>query len=57
MVISDDRAKKGAQLSLIEKGCDNKESKLQLRSRYDQFISSRMLLSAGLKCINSSNVR
>ena len=41
MVSGDNSAKKGTQLSLIEKSYFNKESAKQLRSRYDQFISSK----------------
>ena len=55
MVSGDDSAKNGTQLSFIEESCIIKELVLKLIFRYDQFISSKsMLLSAGLKCLNSS---
>ena len=53
MVSSDDRdsAKKGTQLSLFEESCFNKKSEKQLRSRYDQFISSKYIAVSRLtKC-------
>ena len=40
MVSGYDSEKKGIQLSLTEESYINKESEKQLRSRYDQFISS-----------------
>ena len=41
MASGDDSAKKGTQLCLIEESYIIKESEIQLRSRYDQFISSK----------------
>ena len=40
IISGDYSAKKDTQLSLIEENYINKESEKQLRSRYDQFISS-----------------
>ena len=55
LVGGDDSAKNGTQLSFIEESCIIKELVLKLIFRYDQFISSKyMLLSASLKCLNSS---
>ena len=51
MVSGDGSAKKGTQLSLIEESCINKGfKKKQLRSRYDQFISSKYVAVSRLKC-------
>ena len=50
MVSGDDSAKKGTQLSLTERRYINKESEKQLRSRYDQFISSKYVAVSRLKC-------
>jgi len=50
MVSDDDSAKKGTQLSLTEESYINKESEKQLRSRYDQFISSKYVAVSRLKC-------
>ena len=41
MVSGYDSEKKGIQLPLTEESYINKESEKQLRSRYDQFISSK----------------
>ena len=50
MVSDDDSAKKGTQLSLIEERCINTGfKKKQLRSRYDQFISSKYVAVSRLK--------
>ena len=49
MVIGDDSANKGTQLSLIEESCIINESELQLRSRYDQSISSKYVAVSRLK--------
>ena len=38
-----DSAKKSTQLCLIEESYIIKESEIQLRSRYDQFISSKFI--------------
>ena len=43
-------AKKGTQLSLIEESYINKESEKQLRSRYDQFISSKDVADFAIIC-------
>ena len=51
MASGDDSAKKGTQLCLIEESYFIKESEIQLRSRYDQFISSKL---ASLKSTNGS---
>ena len=48
-VSGDDSAMKGTQLSLIEDSYINKESEKQLRSRYDQFISSKYVAVSRLK--------
>ena len=50
MVSGDDSAKKGTQLSLTEESYINKESEKQLRTRYDQFISSKYVAVSRLKC-------
>ena len=50
MVSGDDSAKKGTQLSLIEESYTIKESEKQLRSWYDQFISSKYVAVSRLKC-------
>ena len=44
------RRKVYRQLSLIEESYINKESENQLRSRYDQFISSKYVAVSRLKC-------
>ena len=50
IVCGDDNAKKGTQLSLIEESYINKESEKQLRSRYDQFISSKDVADFAIIC-------
>ena len=55
LVGGDDSAKNGTQFFFIEESCIITELVLKLIFRYDQFISSKyMLLSASLKCLNSS---
>ena len=49
MASGDYSAKKGTQLCLIEESCIIKESEIQLRSRYDQFISSKSVAVSLLK--------
>ena len=49
MASADDSAKKGTQLCLIEESYIIKESEIQLRSRYDQFISSKYVAVSRLK--------
>ena len=50
MASGDDSAKKGRQLCLIEGSYSIiKESEIQLRSRYDQFISSKYVAVSRLK--------
>ena len=44
-----DYAKKGTQLCLIEESYIIKESEIQLRFRYDQFISSNNVAVSQLK--------
>ena len=44
------RRKVYLQLSLIEESYINKESENQLRSQYDQFISSKYVAVSRLKC-------
>jgi len=50
IVSGDDSAKKGTQLSLTEESFINKESEKQLRSRCNQFISSKYVAVSRLKC-------
>ena len=50
IVCGDDNAKKGTQLSVIEESYINKESEKQLRSRYDQFISSKDVADFAIIC-------
>lgn len=54
MASGDDSAKEGTQLCVIEESYIIKKSEMELRSRYDQFISSNygMFLLAGLKSTN-----
>ena len=49
MVSGDDSAMKGTQFSLTEESYINKESEKQLRSRYDQFISSKYVAVSQVK--------
>ena len=49
MASGDDSAKKGTQLCLIEESYIIKESEIQLRSRYDQFICSNYAAVSRLK--------
>ena len=49
IVSGDDSAKKGTQLCLIEESYIIKESEIQSRSRYDQFISSKYVAVSRLK--------
>ena len=46
---SGDDSAKGTQLCLIEESYIIKESEIQLRSRYDQFISSKYVAVSRLK--------
>ena len=49
MASADGSAKKGTQWCLIEESYIIKESEIQLRSRYDQFISSKYVAVSRLK--------
>ena len=51
MVSGNDSVKKGAQLSITEEvALSIKKSEKQLRSRYDQFISSKYVAVSRLQC-------
>ena len=58
MVGGDYSAKEDRQLSLIliEESYINKESEKQLRSRYDQFISSVPICCCGIESVRSKVV-
>ena len=54
MVSGDGSEMKGTQLSFTEESYINKESEKQLRSRYDQFTSSKYVAVSRLNCYRSN---